>query len=397
VLEADFACSDRVLLVTGYASLDEIIRFAGSASADSSIRILFGNEPYPTRRLSHPSRQRGLPREIRDHWISNGISVRSCGAIIDCLKKIDDETLASRVMPANSRPLHAKIYLADRAATLGSSNFTQNGLAAQFEANARFLRDREQKRYRELATIAENYWAAGTDYTDELAALLQELLQFVSWQEALARACSELLEGDWAKSFIDASADLDATPLWPAQTQGIAQAMYILSRQGSVLIADATGSGKTRLGAHLIRAIRRRMLDTGRMRLENPLMACPKSVRPSWLRESDGAHTGLDVYTHGILSRGTGDRFERLVSRLSRTQLLCIDEAHNFLNTASNRTQSLLQHMADNVVIFTATPINRSVRDLLPIIDMLGADNLEDDTLAKFDKILRSPNASARR
>jgi phosphatidylserine/phosphatidylglycerophosphate/cardiolipin synthase-like enzyme len=112
----------------------------------------------------------------RDHWISNGISVRSCGAITDCLKKIDDETLASRVMPANSRPLHAKIYLADRAATLGSSNFTQNGLAAQFEANARFLKDREPKRYRELATIAENYWAAGASGWHLLIDLIRQRL-----------------------------------------------------------------------------------------------------------------------------------------------------------------------------------------------------------------------------
>ncbi len=317
----------------------------------------------------------------------------TCGAILECLQKLDAGTIHAKVIADSARPLHAKIYVADEAATLGSSNFTQNGLARQLEANARFARDRESKRYRELSTIAENFWRSGQDYTDGLKALLGELLRFVTWQEALARACSELLEGDWAQAFISASADLDAMPLWPAQTQGIAQALYVLSRQGSVLVADATGSGKTLLGAHLIRAIRRQMLDSGRMRLDNPVMACPMSVRSSWQRESDGAHVGLDVYSHGVLSRGAGDKFDRLINRLSRTQLLCIDEAHNFLNTASNRSQSLMRHMADNVVIFTATPINRSIRDLLPIIDLLGADNLEDETLARFDKLLRSPSA----
>lgn len=391
-LESDLAASDSILIVTGYTSLDELIRFIGRTNIGIDVRLLFGNEPYPTSRIHHPIRKGGLPRTIRDHWIANGISVLTCGAILECLQKLDSGTIRAKVIADFARPLHAKIYVADKAATLGSSNFTHNGLVRQLEANARFAKDREPKRYFELSSIAENLWQLGQDYTDGLKALLGELLRFVTWQEALARACSELLEGDWAKAYIGVSADPDSVPLWPAQTQGIAQALYVLSRQGSVLVADATGSGKTLLGAHLIRAIRRRMLDTGRMRLDNPVMACPMSVRSAWQHGSDSAHVGLDVYSHGILSRGAGDKFDRLINRLSRTQLLCIDEAHNFLNTGSNRSQSLMRHMADNVVIFTATPINRSIRDLLPIIDLLGADNLEDETLARFDKLLRSPN-----
>ena len=37
--------------------------------------------------------------------------------------------------------------------------------------------------------------------------------------------------------------------------------------------------------------------------------------------------------------------------------------------------------MADVVVMFTATPINKGARDLLRIVDLLGADNLEDSAL----------------
>ena len=46
-------------------------------------------------------------------------------------------------------------------------------------------------------------------------------------------------------------------------------------------------------------------------------------------------------------------------------------------------------HVADNVVVFTATPINKGLTDLLPIIDVLGADNLDDETLNQFDRLLR--------
>ena len=44
--------------------------------------------------------------------------------------------------------------------------------------------------------------------------------------------------------------------------------------------------------------------------------------------------------------------------------------------------------MADHVLLFTATPINRSVKDLLRIVDLLGADNLQEDTLNMFKKLL---------
>ncbi|MCZ7140631.1 DEAD/DEAH box helicase family protein, partial [Salmonella enterica subsp. enterica] len=80
-------------------------------------------------------------------------------------------------------------------------------------------------------------------------------LKVVSWQEALARACSELLEGQWAKHYIEQHIDLGDTKLWPSQEQGIAQALWILENVGSVLVADPTGSGKTRMGAHLLRAL----------------------------------------------------------------------------------------------------------------------------------------------
>ena len=50
-----------------------------------------------------------------------------------------------------------KIYVGDDAATIGSSNFTDAGLRSQFEANARFERAKDRKRFEETATLADNY------------------------------------------------------------------------------------------------------------------------------------------------------------------------------------------------------------------------------------------------
>ncbi len=64
----------------------------------------------------------------------------------------------------------------------------------------------------------------------------------MSWREALARACAELLEGQWAEDFI--GTDSTAGPLWPSQVAGIAEAMWVIENVGSVLVADATGPAR---------------------------------------------------------------------------------------------------------------------------------------------------------
>jgi len=92
-------------------------------------------------------------------------------------------------------------------------------------------------------------------------------------------AGAELLEGEWAKDYLRAEYLPGETDLWPSQ------------RQGSVLVADATGSGKTRSGRH-----------------------------------------------------------ELTVEGLRRAQILCVDEGRNFLNMKSNRTQQLLRNMADHII-----------------------------------------------
>ncbi len=58
------------------------------------------------------------------------------------------------------------------------------------------------------------------------------------------------------------------------------------------------------------------------------------------------------------------------------------------LTRRRKRTQHLLCNLADHVPVATATPINKSVIDLLHIADMLGADNLEPSTLNAFKRML---------
>ncbi len=148
------------------------------------------------------------------------------------------------------------------------------------------------------------------------------------------------------------------------------------------------------MGAQLVRAVRDRMLSTGRTRNELMVLVCPPAVQAVWEREALGCGLNLQTASHGKLSRGVadGDRIEALA--VAQAQVLAVDEAHNFLNPGSNRTTLLRASLADHVALFTATPINRGPSDLLALVDLLGADNVDDDTLDVLNRLDRARNAS---
>ncbi len=377
----DLLASRAPLVVTGYAGIEHLLKFFDAWNASGledrgSIRLLVGVEP--TLRTLRSTGQAGdVDEEVRDFWLSRGISLLNSKELLTTLRMLREGRLEAR-LSASTR-VHAKIYVGEHAVTLGSSNFTRSGLESNLEANARFEREHEPHRYEEALALAENLWIQGRDYTQQFTELLEQLLRKVTWQEALARACAELLEGDWAPDYLLRTTD--RPQLWPSQEQGIAQALWVLENHGAVLVADATGSGKTRMGAHLLRALQDRYWRMGRGRKRLPVLICPPAVSLLWEKELAGAAEGVKVVSHGSLSRKKSVRSSEIETALRNTQLLAVDEAHNFLNRTSNRSRMLYGNVADNVVLFTATPINRGARDLLAVVELLGADNFEDEVL----------------
>ena len=389
VVQSDLGHAVDPIVVTGYASLDELVDLVAAMPAEQKrIRLLFGNEPFPGRREDYSLDENLFPKEVKAYWLERGVSLLLSAKLIAFIDRLKAGSVQARYLQQSGDRLHAKIYVGDGGATVGSSNFTRSGLDRQLEANVRFSSQREVKRYRELCAIAENFWRLGRNYRDELISLLESLLRLVTWREALARGCSELLEGEWAKKYLLSEGYLGASTLWPSQIQGIARTLYILDRQGSVLVADATGSGKTRMGSHLVRALTDWMLRAGQLRYGRALMVCPPMVAEAWERERLEAGAHIDIRSHGTLSHSRSTHHDLIIDSLRKAQILCVDEGHNFLNVSSNRTQHLLRNMADHVLLFTATPINKSAVDLLRIADMLGADNLEPSTLEAFKKML---------
>jgi superfamily II DNA or RNA helicase len=383
----DLVGSVDPLIVAGYSSVGELVAFIADWDGRASggqLRIVLGAEPFGSSRRSFASPQAAFTKEVEDYWMERGISLRLSAQVLVAMQAISEGRVAVRVVHGNS-PLHAKVYVGDDAATAGSSNFTANGLSDQVEVNARFDRATDQDRFDELSSIADNLWTVGDSWEDELLRLLEQLLRVVTWQEALARACGELLEGEWATDYLS----VDGSGLWPSQLVGIAQAMWVIENVGSVLVADATGSGKTKMGAHLVRAVRDRMWATGRARRDLTVLVCPPAVEDTWRREAVSCGLSIDTVSHGRLSRSTADEPRLEQEAVRRAQLLAVDEAHNFLNRTSNRTRFLRDNVADHVLLFTATPISRGATDLLDLVALLGPDNFEDqthETLQRLEK-----------
>jgi len=384
-VHVDLRASESGLLVVGYGSLDEVVRFLANADRSPSMRLLFGNEPFVSQRARTTRRAR-LSEEVRDYWLRRGFSVLLSADIIRVRQLFDEGRLEARI--AQRRTLHAKVYVAQGvSATLGSSNFTAGGMYGHSELNARF--EVGDPRYEEAVGFAEALWERGLDYTEELRALLDQLLQAVTWQEAVARGCAEILEGAWAKRYVppEALANLEP-PLWPHQIQGISQAMWTLHNVGSVLVADATGSGKTRMGAWLLRAAYDRLTRVGHaMRVEQVVIA-PPAVVDNWNDALQESGLRWKVDSHGPLSNVRAEGHHSLLDAIATTELLAVDEAHNFVNP-SGRTRRVLAHYADNVVLFTATPINRGATDLLGMVELLGADNFPDEALDVLRQLQR--------
>ena len=408
-LWVDLVSSPSPLLIAGYASIGELIElFAdwdGHGHVKGKVRLILGTEPFSTSRHSFRSDRMEFTEETRRYWIEEqGVSLLLSAKILRAIEQIEQGEVDIRFIHGASR-LHAKIYVTERSATVGSSNFTDFGLSRQIEANARFQLPTERRRYGELASIATNLWDAGESWNDEMLLLLHDLLKAVSWQEALARACAELLEGAWAEQYLQGRS-YAGHALWPSQQAGIAEALWVIQSVGSVLVADATGSGKTKMGAHLVRAVRDRLWSTGRVHRDITALVGPPAVINQWEREALFVGLSISKVSHGLLSRSGDAEHVREELAVRDAQILAVDEAHNFLNNSSKRTRQIRESLADNVLLFTATPISRGASDLLNLVGLLGPDNFHDETLdilkrldrgRVFDRTLSDAEATALR
>jgi superfamily II DNA or RNA helicase len=388
ILLKDIRVSEDYLIITGFTSLSQLVEIfgAGQFSVLRNLRVVIGFDPDERvgRKLAHYS----LPTEIKNYWLKQNVSIRLCGPIINLIEKIRDGNYNFRVKDK----LHAKLYIGRHAAILGSSNFSKSGTIKQAEANIRVqpsVNDTEKYQYESIKQLAEFYYNSAEDYNDCLIDLLQKLLKDVTWEEALARAIAEILESKWMKDYPVLYNALLNHQLWPSQKIGIAKAMKIIQDQGRVLIADPTGSGKTKLATALAYTLFHWLWENGLKDRSSALIICPKQVMDNWDREQEPFKIYNKIESMGKLSQGKEKNIKQLQKEIESKDILIIDEAHNYLRPSSLRSKAINPRGATHIVLSTATPINKKPEDLLRLIELLDIDNLSDEDLKKY-KELRS-------
>ena len=113
------------------------------------------------------------------------------------------------------------------------------------------------------------------------------------------------------------------------------RARKILSRYDGVMVADSVGLGKTWIGKKLLE-------DFAYHLRQKALIICPAALRNMWERE-----LATPRFRHRPLARRTGTR--ELRSRaLGDTDVMLIDESHNFRNPTANRYANLERLLGAN-------------------------------------------------
>ncbi len=386
VVEADIAASESYLVVTGFTSLAHIIElFGGRVSFDRlrEVRIALGFEPELRERKLWKRAE--LDQDVKEYWAGQHYSLLNGGVVIKVIELIKADKICFRL----SDKLHAKIYVGEQHVVLGSANFSRNGLTIQREANIRLANDPlkpvEQQQYGQVKQIAENFYLLAKSYNETIIELLKNLLKLVTWEEALARAIAELLDKPWLNDIPELYNKLNSLKLWPSQRLGLGQAMYILQTQGCILVADPTGSGKTKMISTLQLVLYHWLWETGRRNKSYAVTICPPLVKDSWHKEFvDIEFSQSGQISMGALSYTKGDSHGTHLKEIRNANILVVDEAHNFLNLHSYRSMSVAEHTSDNIILATATPINKRPKDLMRLIELLGVDNLGDQELEDF-------------
>jgi superfamily II DNA or RNA helicase len=370
-LLADLPAHHDLAVATGYVNLDGLHLLAEAGGPDRDVRILLGAAPAPGLDAELPMIRFGdqLAALRGDRDFSRFPPSRAASrltAVDDFLARPNVE-----VRRYTTRFLHGKAYLLGnatdgRAALVSSANLTGPGMTRNLELG---LADYNPPVVGPAVGWFDRLWASGTEYKDQLRALLFPTPPVVTPEDVYLRALLELY-GD--ELF---GGDLPPAPrthvdLAEFQRDGYERARQIMERHGGVLYADGVGTGKTAVGLALIEeyALRRGV---------HALVVAPAQLVPMWRAAIDTARLPAQVVSYQWLAtdeqladadRATG---RHLNVAKDSYRLVVVDEAHalrNADNTWYRAMTRLLGGERKHVVLLSATPINNTLWDLFNMV-----------------------------
>ncbi|MEX0885881.1 MAG: helicase-related protein [Phycisphaeraceae bacterium] len=411
-------------IATAYFSVQGYGLLADGLKKLGALRLLLGHEPAEGREIGLKPTRAAIERMQRE-VDALPFDEQTLRLVENLIAHLRAEKVQVRLFDEGF--LHAKAYmlfkdrvgpnnLGDRmrpyTAIVGSSNLTGPGLTTNRELNlvhrvftgedepadneaaqaTAYLRDGEQpetilnpsgvevpsqarraiksevggRAILELNRWFEQHWAESIDFKDQLIDLLNASkfgqLEYSPYQIYLKTLYTYLQDQ------LDDSGGLlfgrSAVELTEFQEEAVRKARRILQRYDGVLIADSVGLGKTWIGKKLLEdfAYHQRM---------KALVVCPASLREMWRRElAEAAIAGSVV---GMEEMGRDD-FD--AHRYGDSDVILVDESHNFRNDKANRylaLDDLIQRhggrgregQRKKLILLSATPINNDLYDLL--------------------------------
>lgn len=277
--------------------------------------------------------------------------------------------------------LHAKAYICHMngalpgAAIVGSSNFTLAGLTGNTELNVEVEGPDAMGK---LSQWFEDLWAKSVDVSE---ALIEELNR--SWALATTPPYHVYLKALYEihSDEIDSGVSLipsDRVHLADFQRDAVNLALRMIETYGGCYVGDVVGTGKTFIGAEILRQMRLMYPLDG-----PPLIICPAGLKPMWERTIEEFAIGATVLSMSVVTSNEEGEYDEEEGRIleadpsnstgvilseaypNRGPVL-VDEAHNFRNI-NKRYRGLLDYLEQGdhrVVLMSATPQNLGPRDI---------------------------------
>lgn len=159
--------------------------------------------------------------------------------------------------------------------------------------------------------------------------------------------------------------------LAPFQQRAVLRGLKIARAYGGVLLADAVGLGKTRVGLAMAAALRRDARIRGAGGRAGPILCCaPARLGTQWREAAIAAGVAdFEVITHTAMSRG-------LLAPDVHPSVILVDEAHRFRNPNARRSRRLCDLAARApLVLMSATPVCNNQWDLYHLFRLFLGDH----------------------
>jgi superfamily II DNA or RNA helicase len=361
---------DRQLILdiaTGFFRIEAWVRLEDAMNALTRLRLLIGRDP--TIRPAESDRIdliHYLRRDLQQQLEGQTFKLEYKQQIDRLIAYLQQEHIQVRLFGAlgdKTQFLHAKAYIFDQYSIIGSSNFTPSGLSGNTELNV----------VNKIEAIArglrhnwfEKFWndpSVDLDYKTQLIGALNASKfgsKAYTPYQVFVKALYELFKDETQSE----GSDRTTLELASFQQQGFEQAVRLINRHDTCMVADAVGLGKTYIGLRLIEHYLQKERSPGYV--PRALVICPAQLRDFvWIKKLDEYGIKADIVSQEELGRNNFD-----IRHFTKHDIVVVDESHNFRNSGTNRFLNLQKLISTGkrskkIVLLTATPINNTVYDL---------------------------------